>query len=119
MCWMWAALALAAPVTWTTDGGGARTAIHQPDGTVALWSGAGERIAQLAGPKELTALSWRGDTLVGTGPSGTWVWDTASGALLYKFAARGEPLLAEDGRVLEIGPYTLVIGGPVPEGLLR
>jgi hypothetical protein len=121
MVWMLMAAAFAGPVapavSWATDSTGQRTVIHQPDGSLALWRVDGTRLGVLPGPKDVSALVWKGNTLVGTGSTGTWVWDTATGALLYKFAALGEPMLSEDGRVLDLGPWTVVVGEPVPEGL--
>ena len=116
MWWLLANVAVAGPVAVATDASGARTVIHQPDGSLALWTTDGEALGVIPAPRDLTALCWRGDTLVGTGPSGTWVWNTADQQLLYKFAVRGEPMLSEDGTVLDVGPWTVVIGEPLPAG---
>ena len=92
-----------------------RLVIHQPDGTLPVFRASdGERLLVLEGPRALDRLEWRGETLVGVGPDGTFVWETRTGRLLHGFAADGPVALSEDGRYVATGHILVQVGDPLP-----
>lgn len=92
-----------------------RLVIHQPDGTLPVFrTSDGAKLLVLEGPRALDRLDWRGETLLGVGPDGTFVWETRTGRLLHGFADAGPVALSEDGRYLATGHLLVEIGDPVP-----
>ncbi|MEQ1505025.1 MAG: hypothetical protein ABMB14_22520 [Myxococcota bacterium] len=118
---LWLALWLAGwiqaadAMPWTADDTGARLAVHEPSGAIVLCRADGSgRIAVLDGPVRLVTLAWAGETLVGAGPDGTFVWSTATGALLHAMPIDGPVAVSPDGRFVATHDRLLEVGVAAP-----
>src|SRR5687767_8233055 len=97
LVWSW--LTASAQVLTAVDATEERLVVHEPDGSMPVFRKSdGERLLVLEGPRALERLEWRGETLVGTGPEGTFVWETRTGRLLHGYTMSGPVAVSEDGR---------------------
>ena len=92
-----------------------RLVLHEPDGALPVFrTSDGVRLFVLDGPRVIERLEWRGETLVGVGPEGTFVWETRTGRLLHGYATTGPFALSDDGRYVATGHLLVEVGDPVP-----
>ena len=104
-----------ASVTTALDPTEERLVIHEPDGALPVFrTSDGARLFVLDGPRVLERLEWRGETLVGVGPEGTFVWETRTGRLLHGYAGPGPFAVSDDGRFVATGHALIEVGDPVP-----